>query len=123
MPRSIKGVCAPIDRRLIVNRSRSTISKRERANTTCLCSEEFSSQALSANKPRELLLCYSAYGNRRLDRGVTKWERFFLRRLPPEDSALWAAIAILSSSSSTRGFSSPGNQGGIYTYPVIIYCH
>ena len=29
-PRSIRGVCAPIDRRLIVDRSRSTISKRER---------------------------------------------------------------------------------------------
>ena len=29
-PRSIKGVRAPIDRRLIVDRSRSTISKRER---------------------------------------------------------------------------------------------
>ena len=28
-PRSIKGVRAPIDRRLIVDRSRSTISKRE----------------------------------------------------------------------------------------------
>ena len=143
-PRSIRGVCAPIDRRLIVDRSRSTISKRERRNFHRIIARRRGERKTSPSPPRSLSrdgISVTRKGGRRtspssspyLSRsraqagGVLRHPHlaaFSSPPLPRFHSLSFSPPSINDrsrrNSPSTRGFSSPGSQFGNITKKTVF---
>ena len=146
-PRSIRGVCAPIDRRLIVDRSRSTISKRERRNFHRIIARRRGERKTSPSPPRSLSrdgISVTRKGGRRtspssspyLSRsraqagGVLRHPHlpaFSSPPLPRFHSLSFSPPSINDrsrrNSPSTRGFSSLGSQFGNITKKMSLRLH
>ena len=155
-PRSIRGVCAPIDRRLIVDRSRSTISKRERDRISVARRRGGGELLLPLSPPRSLSrdgISVTRIGGRRTSPSSSPYlsrSRAHARAIPLATEIISVARGVLRyphlpafsspplprfhslsfsppsindpsrrNSPSTRGFSSPGSQGGIYSIDSI----